>query len=271
MSKSLAIKLPATVESFRSQIEATIKPYIAIEPVLSKDKLTPWQSKFGGDPYFPKHLKYPKNPEGQPLYLLAQINFAEVPPLENFPSQGILQFYLDGQHDSYGFEFDDMMTQSHFRVLYFEEIETDQDKLITDFSFLPDVIEEEILLPFLGDFSLTFTKKYEPMSGYDYQIESLFQNNIDNDQLDLCNLLDDYTELYEGEEHKLGGYPFFTQDDPRFTLAEGIEPYCLLLQMVSDDDADIWWGDAGVGNFFIQPSALAKRDFSRVIYYYDCC
>ena len=257
------------------KLEATIKPYIAIKPILSKNNLTVWQSKFGGYPYFPKHLKYPKNPEGQPLYLLAQINFSEVPPLEGFPNQGILQFYIDGHHDLYGFDFDDMTNQSHFRVLYFEEIETNQEKLITDLKFLSDIIEAEIIFPFLGSFSLNFTTKYAPISGYDYQLEPLFQSFIDShelgEKLDIFDLLDDYSELYEGEEHKLGGYPFFTQDDPRFSLVEGVEPYCLLFQMISDDEADIWWGDAGVGNFFIQPSALAKRDFSRVIYYYDCC
>ena len=51
---------------------------------------------------------------------------------------------------------------------------------------------------------------------------------------------------------------------------ETIEPYELLFQMISDDDADIIWGDMGVGNFFIQPSALRNLDFSQVIYSYDC-
>ncbi|ACK66001.1 Protein of unknown function DUF1963 [Rippkaea orientalis PCC 8801] len=276
MQESLpSIKLPSDLEPIRKQIEATIKPYIEIQPILSKNKLTLWQSKFGGYPYFPKDLNYPKNPDGDPLYLLAQINLAEVPPLEGFPTQGILQFYIDGYHDSYGFDYDDMTNQSHFRVLYFPEIETNEEKLITDFTFLPDIIEAEIIFPFLGSFALTFTKKYEPISGDDYQLEPLLQNYIDSHhlegQLDVFDLLEDYLDLYDGEKHKLGGYPFFTQDDPRFSLAEGVEPYYLLFQMISDDEADIWWGDAGVGNFFIQPSALAKLDFSRVLYYYDCC
>ena len=88
--------------------------------------------------------------------------------------------------------------------------------------------------------------------------------------MDYCDLLDDYLDFYDGEDHKIGGYPFFTQDDPRLHLTDTIEPYQLLFQMISDDEADIMWGDAGVGNFFIQPSALETLDFSRVIYYYDC-
>jgi uncharacterized protein YwqG len=274
MIQPIKIKLPSELEPFRKELEATIKPYVAIKPILS-NQLTLWQSKFGGDPYFPKQLSYPTNPEGKPLYLLAQINLSEVPSLKGFPSQGILQFYIDGHHHLYGFDPDDMMNQSYFKVIYFEQIDTNQENLMTDFRFLPDIIEAEVLLPFLGNFALEFTIKYEPISGDDYRLEpflqSLIDSNISSQGLDLFDLIDDYAELHHGEEHKLGGYPYFTQGDPRENLVKGIEPYQLLLQIISDDKADIWWGDTGVGNFFIQPSALESRDFSKVIYYYDCC
>ena len=32
----------------------------------------------------------------------------------------------------------------------------------------------------------------------------------------------------------------------------------------------ICWGDLGVGNFFINREALKRRDFSRVLYNWDC-
>ena len=38
------------------------------------------------------------------------------------------------------------------------------------------------------------------------------------------------------------------------------------------DDGDlIMWGDVGICNFFISPEALKRRDFSRVLYNWDCC
>jgi uncharacterized protein YwqG len=64
--------------------------------------------------------------------------------------------------------------------------------------------------------------------------------------------------------HKLGGYPNFTQDDARDR--NDLE---LLFQLDSDDG--VMWGDAGVGNFFITDADLARRDFSRVFYTWDCC
>jgi uncharacterized protein ywqG len=33
----------------------------------------------------------------------------------------------------------------------------------------------------------------------------------------------------------------------------------------------LMWGDSGVANFFITPEDLAKRDFSRVAFVFDCC
>ena len=77
--------------------------------------------------------------------------------------------------------------------------------------------------------------------------------------------------------HQLGGYPYFTQEDPRNgTAYEDLD--VLLFQMDSDmrtrDEGGgdlVMWGDCGVANFFINREALKKRDFSRVCYNWDCC
>ena len=53
--------------------------------------------------------------------------------------------------------------------------------------------------------------------------------------------------------------------------------YILLLQLDTDiNEKDrytgkLMWGDSGVANFFITPEDLAKRDFSRVAFVFDCC
>ena len=33
---------------------------------------------------------------------------------------------------------------------------------------------------------------------------------------------------------------------------------------------DIMWGDVGVANFFIRPEDLKNKDFSKVLYNWDC-
>lgn len=80
---------------------------------------------------------------------------------------------------------------------------------------------------------------------------------------------DIYNELAEnGFGHKIGGYASFTQHDPR--EYEYKKHTVLLLQIDSDDDIGSMWGDVGIANFFITPENLRKKDFSNVLYNWDC-
>ena len=88
MNYKLDVELSPELETYKDKIEATIKPYIEIK-LTDNNKPTWWQSKFGGLPYIPKGFEYPKSFGNEYLYLLAQINFAEVPHLEYFPDKGI--------------------------------------------------------------------------------------------------------------------------------------------------------------------------------------
>lgn len=77
---------------------------------------------------------------------------------------------------------------------------------------------------------------------------------------------DEYTANAFG--HKIGGYASFTQEDPRSYSHQNHT--ILLLQIDSDDDIDSMWGDVGIANFFIRPEDLKKKDFSNVLYNWDC-
>ncbi|MGW54284.1 DUF1963 domain-containing protein, partial [Listeria monocytogenes] len=82
-------------------------------------------------------------------------------------------------------------------------------------------------------------------------------------------------ELYNlaSEGSQLGGYPFFTQEDPRM-YAENPHHDTLLFQLASEDFDEnrmaIMWGDCGVANFFINKQDLINRDFSNIMYNWDC-
>jgi uncharacterized protein YwqG len=80
-------------------------------------------------------------------------------------------------------------------------------------------------------------------------------------------LEEELTAAFPDNGHKIGGYAYFTQDDPRHK--EAYRDFILLLQIDSQDN-DILWGDVGVGNFFIHPDALRQKDFSNVLYNWDC-
>lgn len=268
MSKKLDVVLSPELEKYRLKIEATIQPYVEIA-IENDNQPSWWQSKFGSLPYLPKGYNYPKTPNDEYLYLLAQINFAEVPLLSGFPNKGILQFYI-ANDDLYGCDFNNQTLQTGFKVLYFPEPDLNIDNIITDFDFLGD---GSLYLPIHGCCSLKFTKKYAPITNNDYKLIKHLGKDFDNLLLYDNKINEEYSNLSAAVGHKIGGYPNFTQSDPREHLArQGAEQYILLFQMDSDANGviDIMWGDVGIANFFIKESALSQLDFSDVLYNWDC-
>jgi uncharacterized protein YwqG len=267
------LTLPKGLEQFRDRFEATVKPYVEIQAHPTREA-TLWQSKFAGFPYLPKGFDYPKTPEGDYLYLLAQINFREVPRLEGFPEKGILQFYIAG-NNLYGCNYEDRMSQTGFRVLYFPDSDLNEDNLITNFDFLPNLWDIEFT-PFSiytqdrnECFALTFNQQSAPITTCDYKFDELIGRDVCDALVNDVDLDDEYYDMYP-VGHKLGGYPNFVQEDPRQVLPEDMEPYLLLLQIDTDiksaEEIGIQWGDNGTCNFFIKDSALRRLNFSDIVY-----
>ena len=256
------MNIPKELEVYREAITNTMEPFV--EVTLSKEAVEATSSKVGGHPYFLKGAHYPVNKDGRPLHLLAQINFTEVARFsDDFPESGILQFFIDGYDDVIGLDFEDQTRQEGFRVIYHERIEADESKRMQDFSFL-DGDEEELYLPFLPheEYKMHFEKGEAPVSISDFRIE---QENLEFDEA----LWEAYEEAYPSQGHKIGGYPHFIQNDPRED--ERLQDKLLLLfQLDSDEEYDIMWGDVGVGNFFISKEDLRRKDFSGVLYNWDC-
>jgi len=74
-----------------------------------------------------------------------------------------------------------------------------------------------------------------------------------------------------GTGSKVGGYPTFTQLDPRGTAsypATGTPGASLLVELDSMDVGG--WGDSGVAHLFGDPAALAEGDTSGIRYHWDC-
>ena len=84
------------VEEMKEVWLKTKREYISISPEECEN-LTQFDSKFGGIPYMPDGFEYPysRSDPDQPLKLLAQINFDDVPTLRDFPERGILQIYIN--------------------------------------------------------------------------------------------------------------------------------------------------------------------------------
>jgi len=234
---------------------------------LTDTKPDIFSSKAGGLGYIPHDGNFPVDNEGNQLRLLAQIACSEI-DFEPFPKSGLLQFWILDD-DVYGLSNwgeteTEAITQNTFRVIYYPEIdrsvtEEEIQKKFTKPAYTP---KEEVdwWLPVFGEYGMSF----EPAESYQ-------QPDFEEAE----ELWDKYAELAEKDgtpNHQIGGYPFFTQSDPR---EENSKYDFLLFQLDSDYDSGaddrVMWGDAGVGNFFINSEKLKHLDFSDVLYNWDCC
>lgn len=260
------LEVPKAFALHWTEIEKTRMPFIAIK-ATPKEDLALEQSKFGHYPCIPAGFDYPKDAEGRYMYLLAQINCSELPPLEGYPSSGYLQFYISGFDDLYGMDFENLQSQKNFRVLYFEEPQIENYK--ADFSFLDEVMASAEV-PVEKPHALSFTLQEEYVGTGDVRAEK-YDFTVSHIVLQYPSIEDELEQAaydcFQTGGHKIGGYASFTQEDPRIG-SDTFEDYILLFQLNSDDH--IMWGDVGVANFFIHPDDLAKKDFSRVMYSWDC-
>lgn len=276
---TLEEKFLRTYEEIKEEI---IQPVMKI--ALKEENATIFDSKVGGIPYLPSQELWPLDEEGNQLRLLAQINCRDLQGLEMFPQTGILQFFIKNDNDLWGLNLDDYMDQRGFRVIYHENVDdTVTEEMVKSFlAQKEEQWEEDEYFPVNGEYRMNFMLGRESLSISDYRMElelkRRFKEHFPEDELlDFWDLEEEvYDAIMEedgGQGHKVSGYPFFTQSDPR---EEGSEHNILLFQLDSEfgvkgSGDKVIWGDSGVGNFFIREEDLKKLDFSNILYNWDCC
>jgi uncharacterized protein YwqG len=254
---------PAKLEPWRARLEATEQAFVGIIPVSGEEPAL-WSSKLGGRPYLPKGEEYPCGEDGAPLFFLAQLNFGEMPALAGYPDKGLVQFFI-GDDGVYGMGEEDLRDQANYRVRYFAEVAADVAVLETDFSFLPAF--EDVPLSAGLSVGMRFEVGKGLMPELDYRFDEQFgEDFFGRFGSEEWSLAEAYGKLSDAGGHRVGGYSEFTQEDPR----EPGEEMLSLFQLDTDRRFGISWGDMGLGHFFISAEDLARRDFSRVLYYWDC-
>lgn len=225
-------------------------------------------SKLGGVFYSPPGFAWPLDAGQQPMWPLAQLNFAELPRLDGFPDRGILQFFITGD-DLYGLDLDDLTAQSGFRVVYHPEI--------GDLTFPNPPQPEDLTVPFDGSYRLAGAPASMPMTASDWRFaraigDSWRRRTGTEPGPELASVateaLWDTPQEDSAAGHRLGGYPFFTQEDPR-SYTEALRGHTTVLLQI-DSVGEVCWGDAGVASFLIEPERLREGDFSNVLYTWDC-
>lgn len=244
------MELPSNIERFRGELEKTFKTSNEIKFTVGETK--PWESKLGGCPYLEKKEDYPLSGDGRPMMFLAQINFDEMPPLEDFPRTGILQFYV-ADDDMYGL--DDVCT-----VRYIESYKKEEGSLLRENPYSTDYQGYE---PFSSSGKMTFTQRQMPVSSSVVKFDEMFEDVADAEEMDALY------DVCDAADSRVGGYPYFVQNSPAYYDDGDCD--VLLLQLDVDDDCGIMFGDSGNCTFLISREDLLKRDFSNVEYDWQCC
>jgi hypothetical protein len=261
--------------------------YIKAEKV---DDLSLEESKFGGFPFVPLGGAIPTNAEGSQLALLAQINCAQLPENNMYPSDGWLQVWCL-EDEMYGFCSDTIQPETNQKVLYIPA-GTQGEPLERVVAMYQPYTNEECPLWFVdeqGDIwgmRLSFTHGQQGITYSDGRFRDLFldrwnkrypEQAVENFYDLPDEIFENMVDSHDGPDcaHQLGGYPYFTQYDPRFEYrsSEATKYTELLFQIDSQFDTkwDLCWGDAGVRNLFISRENLEALDFSDLLYNFDCC
>lgn len=261
--------------------------FIDRKPNTVQPSLT--DSKFGGLPYWDMEKEYPTDSKGEKMMLLAQINFSDLCAFDTeLPKEGMLQFFITVDDDVFGMDFDDPVSQKDFRVVFHDTVR--QDVTEEQVQALDIVRAEEVddygtpifrqaALSFragidsmssdIEDFPTVFVQAVKAVTGEEIDEENWYEY-FGEDTDDGCYL----SEELSGLGHKMLGYPGFIQFDPREDKEDRKYYDTLLLQIDSDMGEDgedyVLWGDCGVANLFINKEALIKRDFSNILYNWDC-
>lgn len=256
--------IPEILKQFSQGLIAKQRPYIsvkatALDSELDKDPLDVKSSKFLGKPFVPEGMEHPKDKNDNPLALIAQINFSELPPLKGLPAEGVLQLYFNTK------EWWDMPGAE--KIIYITADELRKSQRI-DLPAIDKSLYEE--LPVWKIHKLDFVKAIDTGNSEDCQFSFDFGGK---DYWDFEETLteDDkksFDEYFTGDGHKIGGYACFTQGDPR-DYSDSQRDDIQLLQIDVDDE--IMFGDSGVGHIFISPENLANNEFEKAYFYWDCC
>lgn len=136
---------------------------------LSREPFGVTDSHLGGVPYVPHGGSIPTDEDGGQLWLCAQINFAQMPHLEGFPQEGILQIFLsDMGLDDFGLCGEDT------------EEGTPQEDWKT--AWYPDVDDTVTLEECLGKMAVPWeaaSKENMPRTPHKFDLEEIAEGDTD--------------------------------------------------------------------------------------------
>lgn len=265
----------AGVRDVKKLVEPLMKPTVLIGLAEA-----PGTSYFGGHPPAHEGFVWPVR-EGRPLGFLACIDLAETSgSLDWLPQRGWLLFFYDLEGQAWGFD------------------PKDRGAAVVLWVANPPAVQTEFPFPSQGwktDWEIdrhpiSFKTVKLPPSSDAPVLDRLRLSDSEQEQIDEWR-----SSLRASKtQHQLGGDPSPVQDaamalecqlvtnglycgdasgyeDPRAEkLKAGAKDWALLLQIDTDDDLKLMWGDAGMVYFWVKTEEARKGDFSNAWLIQQC-
>jgi len=244
-------------------------------------------SKVGGLPYWPSTRDYPVDNEGNKMMMILQINCEQAQLQAPLPQQGMLQWFISVNTDlMYGCRGNQSHNGETFAVIHHDTIDQNVTAVQLQAMQVPThATVQDMVTPVKREVAIDVTLESTAMGVTDGGFKDVFNQVMldltgeDCSAEDWFTVLDNSDAVYlertlgmQAPAHQMLGYAVFTQDDPRQDMASHDT---LLIQLASqfstiDRKELVMWGDMGAGFLFIDNGALVARDWSHVLYTWDC-
>lgn len=228
---------------------------------ITSEEASILDNKIGGIPYLPIGEEYPTDKKGNKMALLLQVDLEEI-DLPYFNSKDILEIFIDYKTD---------WPVEYEIKLYPKGLDYQTD----------------IIIPPLDEFitrkgykiSLTKDKCYMSVSDYRFSHTLIpIVNEVYDESLDLdCDIYDyfendEIDSLYNiaSPQICIGGYPDFTQTDPRCYSDKNLDENLFKLDSCGEYDY-FNIGDSGILFCLISPENLKNNNFKEAFVDWDCC
>jgi len=216
-------------------------------------------ARIGGPAWLADDEQWPLDGAGGRLEFVAQLDFARLPRLEGFPDSGVLRFFV-GRDELFGANWD-APEKSGCCILWHAGPATG-GRLEAPHSLTPDDIS-----PFQSETVRAVGQALSATPADTWHVAVRLAGQ--DDRPGMAEVDDRIFEISEEREpgHRIGGHPVFVQTD--FRRPGYYDDYDVVLLGLTSDSA-IMWGDVGEATFLIRQADLDRRNFSRVVFHWDC-
>ncbi len=261
-------------------VEAVAKPSLLL--VSGKESADAY-SRLGGEPNLPSKVPWPTW-RGHGLPFVAQLDLATIPKSHglDLPFNSSLYFFYEGGEEAWGLQSED---RGSAQVIYSPTSLTEHQPRAA-----PNDIRDE--WRFRGVRLEPGSSETSLPDGQDQTLDQLTLSAEEHKRY--WDFLEAWGAQRSQIYHRIGGYPEPVQGDPKLEaelVSHGL--YCgdptgynrgkelglwqeavnweLLLQVDSDENANMMWGDVGRLYYLIRRQDLALRAFERVWLVFQCC